>query len=62
MKAVDDTKNQLPDALLDIGKGEKNILGMPTGKCTVDHNGGQIVVASAPSGFPALLAVLGREI
>lgn len=62
MTAADDMKHQLPDALLGVGGGEKNILGMPAGKCTVDHDDGQIVVASAPSGFPTVLAVLGREI
>lgn len=58
--AADDMKNPLPNALLDIGGGEKNILGMPAGKS--DNDDGQVVVASAPSGFPAVLAVLGREI
>ncbi|KAF3808945.1 hypothetical protein GCG54_00011137 [Colletotrichum gloeosporioides] len=60
LAAADDMKNPLPNALLDIGGGEKNILGMPAGK--LDSDDGQVVVASAPSGFPAVLAVLGREI
>ncbi|KAK2592998.1 hypothetical protein QQS21_009288 [Conoideocrella luteorostrata] len=62
IRATDDMKNQLPDALLGISGDEKGILGMPTATCTLDHNDGQIVAASAPSGFPAVLAVLGREI
>ncbi|KAL6402600.1 uncharacterized protein AUP68_15083 [Ilyonectria robusta] len=60
MAAADD-KHQLPDALLGVSGGEKDLLGMPASKCTLDHDG-QIVVASAPSGFPTVLAVLGREI
>ncbi|KAF4980573.1 hypothetical protein FZEAL_3445 [Fusarium zealandicum] len=62
MTAANDTKNQLPDALLSNSGGEKNLLGMPTCKHTSENVDGQIVVASAPSGFPAVLAVLGREI
>ncbi|KZZ89404.1 hypothetical protein AAL_07703 [Moelleriella libera RCEF 2490] len=62
VKAIGEMKNQLPSALLGVGGDEKGILGMPTAKCTLDHDDGQIVIASAPSGFPAVLAVMGREI
>ncbi|KAK2133302.1 hypothetical protein NOF04DRAFT_1341781 [Fusarium oxysporum II5] len=51
---------QLSDAL--AGSGEEKILGMKTDRCTIHNDDGQVVVASAPSGFPTVLAVLGREI
>lgn len=62
MKAIGEMKSQLPSALLGVGGDEKRILGMPTANCTLDHDDGQIVISSAPSGFPAVLAVMGREI
>ncbi|KAF4966989.1 hypothetical protein FSARC_5397 [Fusarium sarcochroum] len=62
MIAGNGMKTQVPDALLGIEAGEKKLLGMPTGKSFFDNDDGQVVVASAPSGFPAVLAVLGREI
>ncbi|KAI7767218.1 hypothetical protein LZL87_009620 [Fusarium oxysporum] len=60
MTCVDGKKGQLSDAL--AGSGGEKILGMTTDRCTVHNEDGQVVVASAPSGFPTGLAVLGREI
>lgn len=56
----EDKKSQLSDAL--AGSGGEKILGMKTDRCTIHNDDGQVVVASAPSGFPTVLAVLGREI
>lgn len=55
-------KTVVPDTLLGSEGGEKTLLGMHTGQCTVHEEDGEVVVASAPSGFPTVLAVLGREI
>ncbi|KAF5674489.1 hypothetical protein FCIRC_7777 [Fusarium circinatum] len=60
MSCADGKKSQLSDAL--AGSGGEKILGMTTDRCTVHNDDGQVVVASAPSGFPTVLAVLGREI
>ncbi|KAF4500136.1 hypothetical protein FAGAP_3713 [Fusarium agapanthi] len=60
MTCADGKKSQLSDAL--VGSGGEKILGMITDRCTVHNGHGQVVVASAPSGFPTVLAVLGREI
>ncbi|KAF4337401.1 hypothetical protein FBEOM_8722 [Fusarium beomiforme] len=62
MTAGDGKKSQLPDALASSGGRDQNILGMTTDRCTVHNDDGKIVVASAPSGFPTVLAVLGRKI
>ncbi|KAL5602281.1 hypothetical protein FOBRF1_009814 [Fusarium oxysporum] len=56
----EDKKSQLSDAL--AGSGGEKILGLKTDRCTIHNDDGQVVVASAPSGFPTVLAVLGREI
>ncbi|KAK2483462.1 hypothetical protein H9L39_05254 [Fusarium oxysporum f. sp. albedinis] len=56
----EDKKSQLSDAL--AGSGGEKILGMKTDRCTIHNDDGQFVVASAPSGFPTVLTVLGREI
>ncbi|KAF5965097.1 hypothetical protein FBULB1_12423 [Fusarium bulbicola] len=60
MSCADGKKSQLSDAL--AGSGGDKILGMTTDRCTVHNDDRQVVVASAPSGFPTVLAVLGREI
>lgn len=60
MTCVDGKKSQLSDAL--AGSGGEKILGMTSDRCTFHSDDGQVVVASAPSGFPTVLAVLGREI
>ncbi|KAF5540804.1 hypothetical protein FMEXI_8301 [Fusarium mexicanum] len=60
MSCADGKKSQLSDAL--AGSGGEKILGMTTDRCTVHNDDGQVVVASAHSGFPTVLAVLGREI
>ncbi|KAF5249521.1 hypothetical protein FANTH_5214 [Fusarium anthophilum] len=60
MSCADGKKSQLSDAL--AGSGGEKILGMTTDRCTVHNDDRQVVVASAPSGFPTVLAVLGREI
>ncbi|KAF5584252.1 hypothetical protein FPCIR_8719 [Fusarium pseudocircinatum] len=60
MTFADGKKSQLSDAL--AGSGGEKILGMTTDRCTVHSGDGQVVVASAPSGFPTVLAVLGRGI
>ncbi|CVK86383.1 uncharacterized protein FMAN_06332 [Fusarium mangiferae] len=60
MTCADGKKSQLSDAL--AGSSGEKILGMTSDRCTVHSDDGQVVVASAPSGFPTVLAVLGREI
>lgn len=60
MTYADGKKSQLSDALTSSG-GEK-LLGMTTDRCTIHNDDGQVIVSSAPSGFPTVLAVLGREI
>ncbi|KAF4434649.1 hypothetical protein FACUT_7708 [Fusarium acutatum] len=60
MTCADGKKSQLSEAL--AGSSGEKILGMTTDRCTVHNDDGQVVVASAPSGFLTVLAVLGREI
>jgi hypothetical protein len=60
MACADGKKSQLSEVL--AGSGGEKILGMTTDRCTVNRDDGQVIVASAPSGFPTVLAVLGREI
>ncbi|KAF5626159.1 hypothetical protein F52700_8876 [Fusarium sp. NRRL 52700] len=60
MTCADGKKSRQADDL--VGSGGERILGMTTDRCSVHNDDGQVVVASAPSGFPTVLAVLGREI
>jgi hypothetical protein len=63
IKPKDQSRTDLPESLTVSGNMTKSVLGMPSAGYRLDKDSeGQVMVASAPTGFPAVLAVLGREI